>query len=240
LPPDFYEKYSLDDFRYSQFYRYRNSDFFFSSFIVITESKNEVEIIKRIGDSAGIDYEMNGLSYLNLEGVDKAKYAIHLLSELEIPYLLIVDKDFFTPYLNDTFEDSLGVNGLPLYKKRYKNEELIKAIITNEQDRDLIIKEINSNHTKILDTLEPYNIISMRYSLDLDLVAVSKGEQKYYEVMKLPVSSRTVKELSGMKKGIKKIERVITVFESLSTNNWPYSYSRIKKVMNKITKSLAN
>jgi putative ATP-dependent endonuclease of OLD family len=105
---------------------------------------------------------------------------------------------------------------------------------------DLIIKEINSNHTKILDTLEPYNIISMRFSLDLDLVAVSKGEQKYYEVMKLPVLSRTVKDLSGMKKGIKKIERVITVFESLSTNNWPYSYSRIKKVMNKITKSLAN
>jgi putative ATP-dependent endonuclease of OLD family len=135
LPPDFYEKFSLDDFRYSQFYRYRNSDFFFSSFIVITESKNEVEIIKRIGDSAGIDYEMNGLSYLNLEGVDKAKYAIHLLSELEIPYLLIVDKDFFTPYLNDTFEDSLGINGLPLYKKQFKNEELIKSIITNEQDR---------------------------------------------------------------------------------------------------------
>jgi len=238
LPANFFEKYDLDDFKYYQFHRYRNSDFFFSSYVVVTESKNEVEIIKRIGHSSGFDFETNGLSYLNLEGVDKAKYTIHLLNELDIPFLIILDKDFFVPYLNDDYAISLNNQGFPQYKEEYKDEGLVKKLVPSEADRLEILSKVNSNHTAVLNILEKHNVISMRYSLDLDLVAVNKAQQTYYDLLKLPAVKRNVQELTGMRKGIKKIDRIITVFESLDTNNWPYSFSRIRKMMTKITREL--
>jgi predicted ATP-dependent endonuclease of OLD family len=240
LPVNFFEKYGLNDFKYYQFYRYRNSDFFFSSHVVITESKNEVEIIKRIGKASGFDYEVNGLSYLNLEGVDKAKYAIHLLKELGIPFLLIVDKDFFVPYLEGEYDQSLAVSGFPVYKENFKDEELIRQLIGDANDRSEILNCVNNNHTEMLNILEPHGVISMRYSLDLDLVAIEKAQEKYYHLLEINDADRVPSELTKKRKAIKKITRIIEVFEYLETKNWPYSFSRIRKVLTKISKGLKN
>lgn len=238
LPEDFFEKYELDDFNYYQFYRYRNSDFFFSSYVVVTESKNEVEIIKRIGQASGFDYEVNGLSYLNLDGVDKAKYTIYLLKELEIPFLLIVDKDFFVPYLEGDYELSIGASGFPVYKEEYKNEELIKQLVSDAASRTQILKCVNNNHTEMLNLLEPHGVISMRYSLDLDLVAIERAQEKYYHLLNINEVDRVPSELTSKRRAIKKIKRVIEVFEYLDTKNWPYSFSRIRKVMKNISREL--
>jgi putative ATP-dependent endonuclease of OLD family len=89
-----------------------------------------------------------------------------------------------------------------------------------------------------LNVLEKHNVISMRYSLDLDLVAVRSAQEKYYELLMLPAEKRNVLELTGMRKGIKRIDRIISAFESLETSSWPYSYSRIKKIMTRITREL--
>lgn len=238
LPKDFFEKYELNDFKYYQFYRYRNSDFFFSSFIVVTESKNEVEIIKRIGKKSGFDYETNGLSYLNLEGVDKAKYTVYLLKELDIPFLLIVDKDFFVPYGDGEFDSSLDHKGFPVYKTEFKNIDLVKTLINDHKGREKLLSCINSNHNRMLNILEDHNVISMRYSLDLDLVGTQKGQEKYYHLLNIPAPDRNTATLTSKRKAIKKIARVIEVFECLDTNNWPHSYSRIRKILGKITKEL--
>lgn len=240
LPKNFFEKYDLNDFKYYQFYRYRNSDFFFSSYVVVTESKNEVEIIKRIGQASDFDYEVNGLSYLNLEGVDKAKYTIHLLKELNIPFLLIVDKDFFVPYLNDEYAQSIGVSGFPVYKEEYKDESLVKQLVSDSASRSNILKCVNNNHTEMLNLLEPHGVISMRYSLDLDLVAIEKAQDKYYHLLTINDADRTPSALTSKRNAIKKITRVIEVFEHLDARNWPYSFSRIRKVMTNISRDLKN
>ncbi len=240
LPQDFFEKYGLDDFKYYQFYRYRNSDFFFSSYVVVTESKNEVEVIKKIGQASGVDYEVNGLSYLNLEGVDKAKYTVYLLKELDIPYFLIVDKDFFFPYLNDDYLTSLSPQGFPLYRNEYKDEDLVRDIITNASDRSLLVRDPNTNHTGKLNILERYNVVSMRWSLDLDLVAIDGARNEYFEILRTPVPQQTSIELTTKRKAIKKIDRILRVFESIEPASWPFSYSRIRKLMNKITRELEN
>jgi len=239
LPKDFFEKYELNDFKYYQFYRYRNSDFFFSSYVVITESKNEVEIIKRIGKASSSDYEINGLSYLNLDGVDKAKYAIHLLKELEIPFLLIVDKDFFVPYRNGSYDNSLNVSGFPTYKEEFKDEELIKELVGDARVRAKILRNVNSNHTEMLNELEPFGVISMRFSLDLDLVAIEKAQEKYYILLNILESEKTPLSLTSKRKAIKKISRIIEVFEYLDTRNLTYSFTRIRKVMTKISRELS-
>jgi len=240
LPKDFFDKYQLHDFKYYQFYRYRNSDFFFSSHVVVTESKNEVEIIKRIGIASDFEYEINGLSYLNLEGVDKAKYTVYLLKELGISFVLIVDKDFFVPYLNGSYDESLNNTGFPLYKEEYKDEILMKKLIGDGKIRDNILKNVNNNHTEMLNALEPYGIISMRYSLDLDLVAIERAQQKYYTLLNILGTDQTTASLTSKRKAIKKIARIIEVFEHLEPRNWPYSFSRIKKVMETVSKKLKN
>ncbi len=238
LPENFFDKYDLDDFKYYQFYRYRNSDFFFSSYIVVTESKNEVEVIKKIGETSGKDYEVNGLSYLNLEGVDKAKYTIYLLKELDIPFSLIVDKDFFFPYANDDYASSLNPKGFPQYKAEYKDEDLVKDIIPSATDREKLLRNPNVNHTEKLNLLESHNIVSMRWSLDLDLVAINGAREEYFRILRTPLADQTSQYLTAQRKAIKKIDRILRVFGSLEPANWPYSYSRIKKVMNKIARDL--
>lgn len=240
LPGNFFDKYGLDDFKYYQFYRYRNSDFFFSSYIVVTESKNEVEVIKKIGDASGQDYEVNGLSYLNLEGVDKAKYTIYLLKELDIPFLLIVDKDFFFPYVNDDYASSLNPQGFPQYKAEFKDEGLVKDIIPSATDRGSLVRNPNVNHTGILNLLETHNIVSMRWSLDLDLVAIKGAREEYFRILRTPPADQTSQYLTAQRKAIKKIDRILRVFGSLEPASWPFSYSRIKKVMNKIARDLGH
>lgn len=238
LPSDFFDKYGLDDFKYYQFYRYRNSDFFFSSYIVVTESKNEVEVIKKIGEASGVDYEVNGLSYLNLEGVDKAKYTIYLLKELDIPFLLIVDKDFFFPYLNDEYSASLNPQGFPQYKAEYKDEGLIKDIIHSATDRASLVRNPNTNHTGILNLLENHNIVSMRWSLDLDLVAIASAREEYFRILRTPEAEQRSINLTSQRKAIKKIDRILRVFGSIEPTSWPFSYSRIRRLMNKIHREL--
>lgn len=237
LPEDFFDRYGLNDFNYYQFYRYRNSEFFFASHIIVTESKTEIEAIKKIGEISQIDYEVNGLSYLNLDGVDKAKYAIHLLNELQIPYMLVVDKDFFCPYLNDKIRESRAANGFPIYREAFKDESLLRQVVTSSEDRVQLLSLVNSNHTAMLNLLEDYGVISMRYNLELDLVAIESAREVYYELLNLPQAERTSTHLSTLK-AIKKLPNILRVLDEIDVASWPRSYSRIRRMMLEISTNL--
>ncbi len=123
-----------------------------------------------------VDVGTGGFSLLyHLEGVDKAKYVVRLLRDLEIPFLLIVDKDFIAPYLNSEFDSSLGNDGFPLYSEEFKNPEIMDVLVEDSADRSKILDCINSNYTTIMNILDNYPIFCMRYSLDLDLAAVASA-----------------------------------------------------------------
>ena len=209
LSKNFYAKYNIEEFRYYQFHKYRNSEFFFSSFIVVTESKNEVEVIRAMGDKINIDFQRNGLTFLNLEGVDKAKYTVFLLKELQIPYILIIDKDFIVDYENGKYLSSLDNKGFPKYQNSFKNQEIINILISNEADSSKLLKEINVSYRRSLEILLKYKIIMMNYSLDLDLVNVTLAQQKYYDLLRIPDEERVVRSLTEKRNGIKKIKRIL-------------------------------
>lgn len=237
LREDFFDIYGLDEFKYYQFYRYRNSDFFFSSYIIVTESKTEIEMIKKIGFLSQVDYEINGLSYLNLDGVGKSKYTVCLLNELQIPYLLIVDKDFFFPYENDSYESSLDTNGFPIFKNEFKDQTLLSHIISDQHVQSELITHANTNHTKMLDLLENYGIVSMRYNLELDLAAIEAARQSFYKIFNMQNDNPTVANLTEMK-AIKKIQHLLRVMGDIEPSNWPRSYLRIRKLMNEAASNL--
>ncbi len=235
VPKNFWDKNNLQEFKYYQFYRYRNSEFFFAKFIIIVESKNDAEVVKYLLEQNNIDIDLNGVSILNLEGINNLSYPVYLLRALKIPHFIIVDKDFFIPYLNVDLEKSRNESGFPKYKLEYKNTHLIKDLIPKQVDRDRLLSLFGSNHSKVMDLLEKYNMLSMTYCLEMDLVASRTATKVYYQILPgSPVeeSERTQKNLLvARKRQIKKIENILEVLEKISNVNLPNSYKRIKKVL---------
>jgi putative ATP-dependent endonuclease of the OLD family len=171
IPLDFWDRHNLEEFKYYQFYRYRNSEFFFAKFIVVVESKNDAEVVKLLLEQKNINTDLYGVSILNLEGIKNLSYPFYLLKNLNIPNLIIVDKDFFLPYLNDNLSNSRNENGFPKYRYEYKETQIIRDLIPKETDRDKLLRLFRTNHSKAMDLLEKFNIISMKYCLEMDLVA---------------------------------------------------------------------
>jgi len=235
IPPDFWEKHNLKEFKYYQFYRYRNSEFFFAKFIIVVESKNDAEVVKFLLKQNGIDIDLCGVSILNLEGIKYLTYPFYLLKYLKIPNFIIVDKDFFLPYLNDNLADSRNENGFPKYRYEYKALQIIKDLIPKETDRDKLLRLFKTNHSKAMDLLERYNIISMNYCLEMDLVGSKTATKMYYDFIVVPAAEQeavTQKYLLQERKNeIKKIEKIIRVLQGLPHKNLPNSYKRIKKVL---------
>jgi len=82
LPEDFWEYYGLHQEKYYKFHQYRNSEFFFSKFVIVVESSNDAEIFKLLLDQKSINIDDYPVSILNLEGVENIKYPLYLLKNL--------------------------------------------------------------------------------------------------------------------------------------------------------------
>lgn len=237
IPQNFWQLHNLDYDGYYQFYQYHNSDFFFAKFVIIVEGKGDVEVVKHLLERAKIDIHLEGISILALNGVQELKYPFHLLKHLSIPYLIIVDKDFFLPYLNDTKDTSRTNGGFFKYKSEYQNDniDIIESIISNEAERNLLIEQLGTNHTSALNTLEKYRFVCMRYTLEVDLVDCASAAALYYDMFQLAGDDRSKKHLlENVSRGIKKPENIMKVLRELENRNLPYAYSRIKSISKKL------
>lgn len=241
IPNNFFSKNGLDEFKYYQFHHYRNSEIFYAKYVIIVESKNDAQVIKLLAEKESINLDLIGVSILNLDGIDNIKYPVFLLKELSIPFLLILDKDYFLPYSDNELLSSRDTSGFPKYKYEYKSDCIIENLITKATDRATLLKRLRENHSKALDLLENYNIICMKYSLDNDLVASNIGASLYYNHLNVPAVNRTKAELLIKRyKQIKKIENLLYVVDNLPHKNLPNSYKRIKKLLIKISRGIKN
>ena len=233
LPHDFMERYGLEEGGYNKFHKYRNSEFFFSRFIVLVESTTDAEIFIKLMELKGIKLEDYSLSILNLDGVDNMKYPLFLIKELNLPFLTILDKDYFVLYLNDKLDDSRDAVGFPRYKyNSYKRGRYIDTLITNEQDCTNLLDLFRTNHSRALDLLEKYNIICMKYCLEMDLIASNTACDHFYEKLSIALEDREKHTLLiSNKSAIKKMKNLLHVIELTPHKNLPNSYKRIKKVM---------
>ncbi|MDX9902097.1 MAG: hypothetical protein RBT22_11480 [Aliarcobacter sp.] len=152
-------------------------------------------------------------------------------------YTLILDKDYFIPYLNDKLSLSRNAQGLPKYRFEYKTECIIDILINIQKDKIDLLKLFESNHSKALDLTENYNIIVMNYNLEMDLICSDKSVEKYCEIFNVINPDNNRKYLLEQRhQQIKKIEHILTVLESIENNNLPNSYKRIRKLLIKISK----
>jgi len=232
IPSDFWIRYGLEQFKYYQFFKYKNSDFFFAKFIIVVESKNDAEVFRLLLADRGIKIERYPVSILELGGVDSIKYPYHLLKTLAIPHFIIVDKDYFVPYANGDLDNSRYNSGFPKYKYEYKDTCLIEELIPSKADRDEFLKLLQQNHAKAMDLACKYNFLCLNYCLEIDLVASNTARTLYYQILNVPPNKRNTKDLLvSYKKGIKKIENIIQVLRGVPHKNLPNAYKRIKNTL---------
>lgn len=238
LKESFYQDNNLKEYQYNQFFSIKNSDFFYSKLVIISESKNDSQVINHILNMYDIDLIKNGITILNLGGVKNFKYPYYLFKELEIPNVLVVDKDLFLPYKNrNKAEDSRDSNGFPEYSKESYLKKFIRKVVKEDTVKFAKFKLVfaENKHGAILDFLEQYNIVCMRYNLECDIIASSKGREEYYN--RLGVSGQNKSSeylLRNRLVDVKKIENMMYVVEKLNKTDLPFSFRRIPKVVNKV------
>lgn len=235
LSKNFWQKYELEEFKYYQFHRYRNSDFFFSRLVIIVESKNDAEVVRELMKQKNVNMDEFPVSVINLEGVRNLKYPLSVLRELNIPFFVILDKDYFLEYSSGNLGDSRDGSGYPKFSHNsYKSGSLVDKLIANRTDRNDLLQLLKENHSRALDVLAKYNIICMKYSLEVDLVASKTAASLYYDLLNIPPDRRNSAELLiNNYKGIKKIAKLMHVVKNTPHRNLPNSYKRIKAVLAK-------
>lgn len=230
LAQDFWDRYNLDDFKHYQFFRYRNSDFFFSKFVVVGESKNDCQVFEALlKDELG--NALYDVSFLNAEGIRNIQYPYFLLKELEIPCAFIVDRDFFFPYLYDSLESSRDERtGLPMYKDQLKNHDpVIEDLLPTESKKNELIRLRREGYRKSFEYMRQMNFLMTNYMLEIDLFRTSAARNKAYAKYNIPADKQSEKTLLiDYKKSIKKIEELLDVLGSIPKNAYPESYSKIK------------
>ena len=229
LQKNFWEKYGLEEFKHYQFFNYKNSDFFFSKYVVIGESKNDIQVIKKLIESK-IQNVIADVSFLELGGIEFLKYPYFLLKELEIPYMMVVDKDVFFDYKNGKVDESRDVkSGLPKYKYEMKDNIVLKDIFKTDQEMRKIERLNSQGYKKFVDEIKKYNMLSMNYCLEMDLMCSNRAREIYYMEKNILPEHQTQKYiLVNQKKAIKDIKIIMKIMDELVGNSYPISYKKIK------------
>lgn len=239
LKKSFFEDHNLEEFKYYQFHHYRNSDFFFANYIIFAESKNDVEVIKFLAKSKNLDLDLYGVSLVNIDGVGNLAYPFHIVNDLNLPYLLILDKDYFLPYQNDELNSSRNSSGFPKYRNEFVNANLLEDLIPQYSDQTKLLSLLNSNHSQALDHLDKFNIICMNFNLEMDLLCSEKAVEKMSLLLGLTSTQSNVKFLlESRSKAIKKIDKILNVLSQIEIRNLPTSFKRIRKKLDQITKEI--
>jgi len=237
LKNTFFEDHDIEEFKYYQYHLYRNSDFFYANYVIFVESKNDAEVVKLLAKKASIDLDLYGISVINIDGVGNLNYPFHIVKDLGIPFLAILDKDYFVPYLNDELEASRNGEGLPRYRYEYKPNTILDVLIGSQRLKGQILNKLRTNHSQAMDLLINANIICMNYCLEMDLLGSSKAVELMSSYLNLsPEESNKRFLLTNKKKQIKKIGSILNVLEQLENRNLPNSYKRIKKELVAISK----
>lgn len=233
IPADFWERYNVEEFKHYQYFNYKNSDFFFSKYVIIAESKNDCQVLKKLV-SPKVGSKIADMSFLDAGGVENIKYPYFLLKELGIPYITVVDRDFFFPYLHDNKlkESRNQITGLPMYSNELKDNEVINDVFNTQSLKQKIIDSHVNGYRKFYDFIKQYNILSMNYCLEMDLTCSAKARDRYYIYLNITTNKRDQKSLLvDYSKSIKKIDKILDILNVINERSYPESYLKIRNTI---------
>lgn len=229
---DFWDKYGIEEFKHYQYFNYKNSEFFFSKYVVVGESKNDCQVFEMLIEPE-IEEKIADVSFLDAGGVEHIKYPYYLLKELKIPFVMVVDRDFFFPYINSKLEDSRNSRtGLPIYSDILKDDVVINDLFSTVQEKELLRTRHNEGYRKFFEYINNYGILSMNYCLEMDLSCSEKAREMYYDMGNIMPANRNQKFLLEKHgSSIKKIDKILKILEALPKKSYPESYIKIKNAI---------
>lgn len=233
ISENFWSIYNVEEFKHYQYFNYKNSDFFFSKYVVLGESKNDCQVLEKL-IYPEVGEKIADISFLDAGGVENIKYPYYLLKELGIPFITVVDRDFFFPYINNNnlelSRDS--TTGLPRYNNVIKNNEVLDNIFNTPQLRAKVIENNNKGYRKFFEYIKEFKILSMNYCLEMDLTCSEKARNEYFMLLNILPQNQTQKFLlEKNQKSIKKIDKILKIIDIIPKRAYPESYSKIKKTI---------
>ena len=237
LDSNFWNNYNLQVLQYDKFHKFRNSEFFFANHVIVTESPTDSEVFRNLLKQKNVVIERQGISVLELSGINSLKYAFYLLRDLSIPKTMIIDKDFFFDYQNGDKSNSRYASGFFNYRNTFKNETLIPEILNVENKRNQIETLLTENHSRALDLTLEFDVLCMKYNMEMDLIASTTARNLIYQRLNIPVADRNTNNLlTNYEKGLKKLELLLYVIDNLPHRNLPNSYKRMIKRFQELIK----
>jgi len=237
LDSNFWNNYNLQVLQYDKFHKFRNSEFFFANHVIVTESPTDSEVFRNLLKQKNVVIERHGISVLELSGINSLKYAFYLLRDLSIPKTMIIDKDFFFDYQNGDKTNSRYASGFFNYRNTFKNETLIPEILNVENKRNQIEILLTENHSRALDLTLEFDVLCMKYNMEMDLIASTTARNLIYQRLNIPVADRNTNNLlTNYEKGLKKLELLLYVIDNLPHRNLPNSYKRMIKRFQELIK----
>ena len=225
---DFWEKYQIKEDRYNNFFEYKNSDFFFSDYVIITESPVDCGILSYVFEKHHINSAESGITFIPINGEKNIKYPYSIAKELGIPFFCVVDRDVFQPYTNNIRKDSIDANGLPTYREELKTSAPICGLLSAEDKATLLKLLIANKYDDVCSLLDKYRIITFRYAIEVDLIACQSYCSAFCDILNLSEDNRTAKYLAEKRSdAIKKIETIRDVLDMTSIRNLPSAYKQI-------------
>lgn len=232
LPNDFWNKYNIEEYKHYQYFNYKNSDFFFARYIIIGESKNDCQVFESLIQSQ-VKTNIADISFLDAGGVGSIPYPFFLLKELEIPFVLIVDKDFFFRYINNELSKSRNTaTGLPKYSPIMNSNPVLDDLFPTVVEKSLVEQECQKGYRAFFEHIKRKRILSMNYCLDMDLTCSKAARLKYYEILHIAANDQTQKHLlCNCGHAIKKIENLYKIINGISQSSMPESFQKIKNYL---------
>ena len=234
MEKDFWNRCGIASCKHYKFFQegIRNSEFFFSRYVIICEGPNDAAVLKKM-ISLHCGSCLADVSFIVLSGVKSLAYPYFLLKELKIPFAVVVDKDFLFKYKNDDLEQSRSKNGLPQYKKQINDEEstlkILKDLFGENYDSKIRELEKTKSHTELFGILEKYQFYSMQYCLEMDLTCSKRIREKYYEILNIGPENRNQKYLLEKRRGpIKKQENILAIITNSTAADYPLCLQKMK------------
>lgn len=243
LSKKFWERSHVSYSGYKNFYDVKNSEFYFSKYVIICESSTDEKVLRcLVGDA--LRAEMADISIINLGGVNNLNYAIYLLKDLDIPFITVLDKDFFFDYKNDKLEKSRDNKGFPKYKSTMTTVPQKRKVIDDFlKNKTIENAEKNVNQFRLLwKNLADDRFLIMKYSLEVDLILSQHACNIYRALLNITETDNITKTLlCDCKKAIKNRENILHVLNTLEPREYPESYKKIKNfIIEDVKKHISN
>lgn len=252
---DFFHENNINRESYEKFHRRRNSDFFFSRYLILVESPNDAEVIDALLRLNGVDVHQAGGKIISADGKENFRFMHPLTTELEIPSLYIADKGFFLKQRKETIiqrnemtgEETtkqvkkIDKNGFPVYLSELQNDSFVHSLFDSQEEKSTAIYVLTHAHTGALNLLENKKFISMKYALEHELLGSEKCLTEAFRVLNIqnPLQKNSKFLLEERSSVIKRADTLIKILNNIEPKNYPRTFSRIIKICKELESETA-